>query len=65
MFWRIFFYLPGYDTLGRLNRGVIIPGITWQILNQNRKYFYPLVSGPGRSELLKKNEGRKSRWTVP
>ena len=38
--------------------------ITQQILNQNRKYFNPLVSGPGRFE-LGKTEGQKSRWTVP
>ena len=33
--------------------------------NQNRKYFNPLVSGPGRFELWKKLGGPKSRWTVP
>ena len=37
-----------------------------QILNQTRKYFNPLVSGPGGFELWrKKTGGRKSRWTVP
>ena len=35
------------------------------MLNQNREYFNPLVSGPGRFELwMKKTRGRKSRWTV-
>ena len=28
-------------------------------------FFNPLVSGPGRFELWKKTEGRKSRWTDP
>ena len=38
--------------------------ITLLNLNKIRKYFNPLVSGPGRIGWWK-NEGRKSRWTVP
>ena len=51
---------PGYPPPGTLTRRGIIPRgdwtiwINWQILNQNRKYFNPLVSGPGRFELWKK-----------
>ena len=39
--------------------------ITQRNLNQNRKYFNPLVSGPGGIRIMKKNGGQKSRWTVP
>ena len=39
--------------------------ITQWKLNQNRKNFNPLVSGPSWFELGKKTGGRKSRWTVP
>ena len=38
--------------------------ITWQNLNQNRKYFNPLVNDSGRLE-WGKNLGRNSRWTIP
>ena len=48
-----------YDTPGRLNCRGTIQRIDWKIwitrriLKHNRKYFNPLVSGPGRFELLK------------
>ena len=53
----------GYDTLGRQIFGLKIR-ITQRILNQNIKYFNPLVSGTGSFELWKKNWGQKSRWTA-
>ena len=39
--------------------------ITRRNLNQNRKYFNPMVSGPGTVGSNKEKRGRKSRWTVP
>ena len=39
--------------------------ITRQKRNQNRKYFYSLVSGPAQFDWWKKTRGRKSSWTVP
>ena len=50
-----------YQTLGRFQKNLIA---RW-ILNQDRKYFKPLVGGPGRFEWRKKTRGRKSCWTVP
>ena len=41
---------PGYDTLGRFLRKI---QITQKNHNQNQKYFYPLLSGPGSLELWK------------
>ena len=38
--------------------------IPQRILNQNRKYFNPLVRSPGEFDLWKTG-GQKSRWTVP
>ena len=55
---------PGYHTPGSQIFGLKIRITQW-ILNQNRKYFNPVVSGTGRFELWKKTEGRKSGWTVP
>ena len=46
---------PGYDTPGS-QIFLLKIWITQRILNQNRKYFYPLVSGTGRFELCKKLE---------
>ena len=43
-----------YDTALSQSRKT---GITWRNLNQNRKYFNPLLSGPGRFE-LKKNTSK-------
>ena len=37
--------------------------ITQGKLNQTRKYFNPLLAQAGSN--YEKNEGRKSRWTVP
>ena len=41
--------------------------ITRRNINQNQKYFYQLVSGPGRFKLWRRRKtgGWKSRWTVP
>ena len=49
-----------YDTALSQSRKT---GITWRNLNQNRKYFNPLLSGPGRCELKKTRQ--KSCWNVP
>ena len=46
---------PEYDTQGSKIFGLKIRK-TQQILNQNRKYFNPLVSGTGRLEIWKKLE---------
>ena len=48
-----YFDSPGYHTPGSQFFETKIR-ITQQKLNQNRKYFNPLVSGPGRFEILKK-----------
>ena len=52
-----------YHTAGSQSRKT---RITRRNLNQrqNRKYFNPFLSSPGRIELWNKT-GRKSRWTVP
>ena len=49
-----------YDTALSQSRKT---GITWRNLNQNWKYFNPLLSGPGRFELKKTRQ--KSCWNVP
>ena len=69
-----------YDTSGRLTRHDIIPGeiliwITRRILNQNQKYFNPLVTGQWPighwspvalvGSNFEKNVGRNTRWTLP
>ena len=69
----------GYYTPGRLTHQGIIPlgdwkiWITWWILNQNKKYFNSMVSGPVRFQLRKHwrlkisldclfNNGSRASW---
>ena len=75
-----FFYSPGYDILGSQFLATKIR-ITQRKPNQNRKYFNPLVSGPGwfvdpdtmekvliriqEKKVGEKTGGRKFRGTVP